>query len=295
MFALATVLQHRQAAVAPASGWFGARLVVSLARRPLWVAGVGADGLGFAMQWLALQRGALVVVQVLLLTGLLFALVIEAVAARRVPRGAELPGALLVVAGVVAFLSVAKPRGGIPYPSTPSWALTAILVVVPGLAAALVHRQVTRRRGVVRSVPAAVALAGAAGLLYAISAALTKVTAETVSSAGVLAAAASLAPWALVGAGAWSLALTQTAFQSGPLQWSLPTLSVVDPLASLLIGIGAFHERLAAPRSSDAWLAGLGLAIALAGAVLLARYEAGTASPPGPGAVTPPGPDDGER
>ena len=49
-----------------------------LARKPRWVAGIAADGLGFAAQAAALAIGRLVVVQPLLATAVVFSLPLNA-------------------------------------------------------------------------------------------------------------------------------------------------------------------------------------------------------------------------
>ena len=57
-------------------------LLIRLARRPRWLAGVAADALGFAAQAAALGMGRIVTVQPLLSTSVVFAL----------PLGAKLGG-----------------------------------------------------------------------------------------------------------------------------------------------------------------------------------------------------------
>ena len=44
--------------------------------------------------------------------------------------------------------------------------------------------------------------------------------------------------------------VTQSAFQAGPLRASLPVLSVVEPLASILIGAWLFEEHIATSLSA---------------------------------------------
>ncbi len=44
--------------------------------------------------------------------------------------------------------------------------------------------------------------------------------------------------------GAGGQLLTQLAFQAGPITASLPAISTVDPLLSVLIGVLVYHERL---------------------------------------------------
>jgi len=65
LFALGTVLQQRAGMEAPSAG-ASSGLLLRMARRPVWVMGIAADGLGFVAQAAALAIGALW----LLLTGL---------------------------------------------------------------------------------------------------------------------------------------------------------------------------------------------------------------------------------
>jgi hypothetical protein len=40
------------------------------------------------------------------------------------------------------------------------------------------------------------------------------------------------------------MVVVQSAFQAGPLRWSLPTLTVVDPVVSVVIGALALGEHI---------------------------------------------------
>jgi hypothetical protein len=50
--------------------------------------------------------------------------------------------------------------------------------------------------------------------------------------------------YVLIAVGIVGMVLTQSAFQAGPLRASLPSLTVADPVVSILIGITAFHEHV---------------------------------------------------
>ena len=51
-------------------------------------------------------------------------------------------------------------------------------------------------------------------------------------------------PYFLLGAGILGMVLAQSAFQAGPLDASLPTLSATDPIVSVFIGAAAFGETV---------------------------------------------------
>src|SRR5688572_17459082 len=84
LFALGTVLQQRAAMSEDIEGdvGAGAGLMMRLVRRPVWLAGIGVDAIGFAGQAAALGIGRLAVVQPLLALQVVFAL----------PLGARLSG-----------------------------------------------------------------------------------------------------------------------------------------------------------------------------------------------------------
>ena len=111
-YAAASVLQHREAEADQELHDGGVRLVLRLARRPLWLAGLGCDGLGYVCQALALGLGALLVVQPVITSGILFALPASAWwAGRRLGRGDYAWAAVLAV-GLTVFLMLAGTEGG---------------------------------------------------------------------------------------------------------------------------------------------------------------------------------------
>ena len=67
-----------------------ARILLDLVRQPLWLAAIGANIVGFALQVVALALGSLAVVQPLLVCDLVFAVLIARWLAAR--RGEPLPG-----------------------------------------------------------------------------------------------------------------------------------------------------------------------------------------------------------
>jgi hypothetical protein len=70
--------------------------------------------------------------------------------------------------------------------------------------------------------------------------------------------------------GVLSLFLAQNAFHAGPIAASQSTLVMIDPLASILIGVSLFGDQL---RTSGAWgpLEAFSLLVMFSGALLLCR------------------------
>src|SRR5262245_56136614 len=82
-FALGSVLQHRAATLAPSHECMKPALLRRLVARPSWLLANAANLFAFVLQFLAVRRGSLLVVQSLLVTTLLFALPLGAAVAHR--------------------------------------------------------------------------------------------------------------------------------------------------------------------------------------------------------------------
>jgi drug/metabolite transporter (DMT)-like permease len=266
LYALASVLQQREAERQPSEAALRLSLVVRLARRPGWLVGLVFDAGGYACQWLALEHGSLVVVQPLLVTSLLFALPVKA---RLVPYRMgrrDWNGAVLTTAGLAVFLLVGQPLQGHLMVAGTTWAL---LLSATGAAAAVLVSLGRKRSPRWK----AVAFGTAGGVLYGASAALTKSCAHLLSHGGLGELLGTWEPYAMLAWGLAGMVLSQSAFQAGPLDASLPTLTATDPVVSVLIGAFVFGEALRAGLlASTAEVAALSAVVA--GVFLLAHTEA---------------------
>ncbi|MDQ2757941.1 MAG: DMT family transporter [Actinomycetota bacterium] len=245
-FSLATALKHRSAGTLPAIERFSPSAVGSFAlatlRHPLWLAGIGADVGGLGLQITALHLGALSLVQPLLVSAVLFSLVVaHRIAGTRMARR-EVGYAALLVLAVSGFLVVSGALGvreGKPFVGS-TIAATAVVVVLVVTCILMARRLRTSGGG--RWSAALLGLA--AGIIYACTAALIKSCAHVVATRGVLALPTAWQLYVLVAAGAMGLFFAQMAFQAGPLAASLPATASVDPLASVLLALAVFHEKL---------------------------------------------------
>jgi hypothetical protein len=270
-YAAASVLQQQEAEADAAADQGSAvgggfRLVVRLAHRPLWLAGLGADAVAYGLQALALGAGQLLVVQPVLTSGILFALPAGAWwSGRRLTR-ADFAWACILAAGLTAFLVLAGTNGGQDFASTEAW-LVCAAVTVPLLVACTVagSRSFGTRR--------AVLFAFATGVLFGVTAALTKATVVLVDDHG-FGALGHWEPYALVVLGALGFVVNQRAFQAGSLTASLPTLTVVEPVVAAVIGITMLHETV----PTDGVLEWIGVAVSViamvVGTVVLSRSAA---------------------
>ena len=88
-YALASVTQQQAASRLPSSTAVDAAVLVHLARKRRWLAGLAAVIAGYALQATALGLGRLIVVEPVFPTGLLFALMLAARAEGRRLRHAD--------------------------------------------------------------------------------------------------------------------------------------------------------------------------------------------------------------
>src|SRR3984885_6436331 len=97
------------------------RLVSYLIRQPLWLLGWAAAAGGFAFQAVALHGGQLAVVQSLLVTELVFALLLRRFWIRQHIARTAWAAALVTSGALVVFLATAEPSGGHLRPDPADW------------------------------------------------------------------------------------------------------------------------------------------------------------------------------
>jgi drug/metabolite transporter (DMT)-like permease len=236
LFSLGTVLQQQVAATASEEEARGAGFLLRLARQPRWLAGIAADALGFVAQAAALGLGRIVVVQPLLATSVVFALPLSARLEHKPISRPEILAALAVTAGLGAFLVLADPKGGVENASATAWVVSfaAAAVICGALVVAARGRAPVHR---------AAMLGTAAGILFALSAALTKSTVEQLDD-GVLTVFEHWHVYALIVVGYASMTISQASLQTGALAAAVATQMSLDPVASLFLGTLAFEETI---------------------------------------------------
>jgi drug/metabolite transporter (DMT)-like permease len=242
-FAASTNLKHSSAAEVPDVAKFRARALArfvgaTLSHR-LWLAGIVTDAIGLSLQVCALHLGDLAVVQPLLISGLLFALLLRRRQGRPVTAH-EVRWALVLTGCLIAFLFLAGANPSGPHVTGPD-RLPAGVAACVGVVLALACVLLAHRR---RPAADAAALMGVAvGVVYAASAALLKgLTDQAVH--GPWAALTSWQLYAVIVVGAIGLFLSQLAFQAGPLTASLPAIAAVDPLLSIVVGVLVYDEHI---------------------------------------------------
>lgn len=283
-FAMSAVLKHSTATRVPQLSAFTVRALwrfgVVTVLHPLWLLGLVADLAGLGLQILALHLGALSVVQPLLSVGLLFALALRHVGARTLPR-AEIPWAALLILTLLGFLlvsGISSVNAKYERVDTIPASIAGVIgvVIIAGCVVAARRAQGMRWR--------TMSLGIAVGILYAINAALLKTSTQKFG-AGFETFVTSWAPYGVVVVGISGILLCQLAYQAGPLVASQPTIAVVDPLASVVIGVVVYDEVLRhgwwVPLAMIALLGLMSVAIAKLAAIEPETVEA-PASPEAP-------------
>ena len=234
--------------------------LVRLIGEKTWLLGTLALFTGYLFQAGALDRGRLSIIQPLLVTTVVFALPLGYFLTKQHVGSREVIGAGVIIIGLALFVYFGDPAGGKENASNGEWAIAiALASVASALALAFGGRGGLSMK--------AAAYGTVAGILFGLSSSLTKPTLEFLhESVGTM-----LSHWecyALAVAGVLGFVLQQVSLGTGKLAPSVATVSVANPLVSILIGVLLFDERFSRP----GWhivLAVVGLALALVGAVVI--------------------------
>jgi drug/metabolite transporter (DMT)-like permease len=236
-FATAGVLQQRVAATRPRDEVLSFRLIVDLAKRRMWLAGIAFAVLSYVLQALALSAAPLSVVQPILVTEVLFAIPVSVRLHRMRLHAREWAAVVAVAGGLALAILAAAPRPGHPIVPIAEWApVLGVVVVLAALS--LAGGRVAG--GVVR--PASFALAAA--LVMSLEAALMSATTRRFEH-GITAGFTAWEPYAMAVCSITGMLLIQSAFQAGPLATTMPVTDAVQPIASIGIGLALFHEHVA--------------------------------------------------
>jgi drug/metabolite transporter (DMT)-like permease len=260
LFALAAALQQKGALNLPTISLGDPRSLMRLVGQTMWLMGTIALLVGYVFQAAALDRGRVVVIQPLLVMTVVFALPLGYFLTRQHVGRREVLGAAVILVGLGLFTYFGDPAGGNSNAPGNEWALA--ILILGGLCVPLM---VLGGRGSL-SVKAA-AYGTVAGIMFGLSAALTKPTLDYLhESVGTM-----LSHWeayALAVSGVLGFVIQQVSLGTGRLAPSVATVSVANPLVGIAIGTLLLDERLSRP----AWhvvVAFVGLALALIGAVAI--------------------------
>jgi len=260
------VLQQYSAEQEPDSRFLSVKIIADLLRKPRWLAGIGAMIAGQLLQAWAIGHLELTLVEPLLSTYLLFALILAVPMSKQAFRLPEIAGALILCTGV-ALLSATRSATpiGLSFGSFTHWPAAAGIAVIAFIAVQIGQT----RQGQVRA-----SLTGVgAGLVFGIQDAFTRQTLEVLQSNSWTVLFTTWSAYALVGAGIIGIWLMQNAFSAAPLRASLPAIAACEPLAGIALGIVVFGDRIQISPGMLAIEAG-GIAALIVGVVAVARSSA---------------------
>ena len=263
LYAVAAVLQQKSAFEAPQHTAMRPSLMFHLLRQPRWLLGYAADWSAFGCEALALGLGSLIVVQPLLSSGLLFALLIDAHWFHRPMSRNDWLAAGALTVGLVAFIGAGAPKGGVdqaPLSTWLVWGAPAAVLVVVGIVAGF-RTSGTRR---------AVLFALTTGAAYGLTAALTKSTMSLLGD-GLGTAITSWEPYALTAFAGIGMLANQSAFQAGSLTAAMPTQVCTAQVIGIALGVAVFQEHLSTNTVFEWTVVALAVAAMAVGVVTLAR------------------------
>jgi drug/metabolite transporter (DMT)-like permease len=273
MFAASASLQQhvaRETATANAENLAGKSilrplfaLISRLVRRPLWLFGWCTNLLGFLVQAAALHFGSVALVQPLLVSQLVFAMPLSTAWARRWPTFIEWFGVLVISGGVATFLLI---REVAPVDGEPDRVRVILAGVIAAVVVGLLVVAAAGRTPLVHATLVSVA----AGLCFATSAVLMKLTTDDLLHRGVLATALDWPGYSLAISTLTGLLLEQSAFATGSLSAAVAAMTITNPLASYLMGVLAFRVTPPTSNGALAALAGSG-ALLIVGVAALSR------------------------
>ncbi len=257
--------------------------VVRLVRQPRWLAGLLLLGAGAALHVTALVLAPLAVVQPLGVLALPISVILGARAVgMRLNRTVVLAAAASTI-GVAAFVTltassaVAAPLE--PYTELRAGLLVGAAVLVLGGLGALARRGLR-----------CVAFAAAAGVSFGFVSVLLRAASQRLSAGEVggfddlyyLATGLGIGAGLLVGG-----YLVQLAYSAGPPELVIGSVTVVDPLVAVGLGIGLLGEG----SRTTGWMGAAEMVcatVAVIGVLVLARYHPDSAPTPPPPEVIPP-------
>lgn len=265
-YGAAPVVQAVAARRETAGAGVGGRLVLRLARRPLWLAGIAVDLVGFVFEAIAFSAApATLVAPLMAFDTIVFVLIGSSVFHDRLsPRGVA--GICVISVGIAALAAAfaADDTLGATASDTELLSFLAAAVGVCGLAAVLGGRALAAGR----SVLAAATFSAAAGLAFGLTTMSTRQVGRTFHLDRPWLLLATPTPYVLAVSSVLALMLMQRGLQTNPLL----TVPVVSALGAML-PVGLAAGVLGDPVPQGPRLAGFVAALVLiaGGVALLGR------------------------
>ena len=260
------VLQQYSAEQEPDSHFLRLRMLTDLLRKPRWLLGIVCMVGGYlAVAW-SIDHLELTLVEPLLTTYLVFALMLAVPISRQRLKVTEVVGAVILIGGV-ALVSVSRSITpiGLDFGSFSHWYAAAIIAGIAAVSVVIGHRTSGQARATLTGL--------GAGLVFGIQDALTRQTLTGLEGNSWTVLFSTWSAYALVGAGIVGIWLMQNAFSAAPLHASLPAIAAGEPLAGIALGILVFGDRVSITPGMLAIEAG-GIAALIVGVIAVARASA---------------------
>ncbi|HZD99504.1 MAG TPA: hypothetical protein VE132_15230 [Micromonosporaceae bacterium] len=255
-YGIGSTLQAVAARSEPDVGGVDARLLVRLAKQWRFVVGLGLDVVGFIAQFIALRTLAVFVVQAVQ-AGNLAVTAVAAIPLLNVRlKGREWAAVVAVCVGLTLLAAAAGSEGVDPVRMAVKWWFlgAAAAVAVGGYAAGQVKG---------RAAPPVLGLF--AGLGFGVVA----LAARVITNLSVGSLLTNPATYALLVAGFASFLFYATGLQRGTVTTVTAAVVVAETLVPSLVGVIVLGDGT---RPGLVWLAVLGFVVAIAGALMLARF-----------------------
>lgn len=233
-----------------------------------WRLGALAAVANYGLQAGALSLGSVILVTGLQVTALLFALPLYARMTGAPVSRWDWSWAAILAAALAVVVTVGNPVAGHSRASLHTWLVVAA-VAVPLVGLCLLGARLWPHGTI-----AAVLLAAVSGASLALFAVLVKGV-MAAAKGGIVAVLTTPELYACIGAAVAGMVFQQSAYRGGPLNVSMPTMTVAKPTVGALLGVFVLGESV---NSGDETVFVLGIAVAVMviATAALARGEART-------------------
>ena len=233
-----------------------------------WRLGAVAAVANYGLQAAALSFGSVILVTGLQVTALLFALPLYARMTGAVVSRWDWSWAAILAAALAVVVTVGNPVAGHSRASVQTW------LVVAAVAGPLVGLCLLGARLWPHGAIAAVLLAAVSGASLALFAVLVKGAVEA-AEGGIVAVLVTPELYACIGAAVAGMVFQQSAYRGGPLNASMPTMTVAKPTVGALLGVFVLGETVN-PGDETVFVLGIAVAVMVLATAALARGEART-------------------
>jgi hypothetical protein len=238
-------------------------------RNRSWRIGALAAVANYVLQGGALALGSVILVTGLQVTALLFALPIYARITQHPSSRWDWTWAAVLAAALAVVVTVGNPTTG---HARASWHIWLVVVAVGG---PLFGLCVLGARKWPDGAIAAVLLAAVSGASLGLFAVLVK-GATDAAKGGIMALIAAPELYASILAAFAGMVFQQSAYRGGPLNASMPTMTVAKPVVGSLLGVAVLGETLQ-PGNERAFVLVTAIVLTVVATAALARGEAETA------------------